>query len=454
MKPNHHSASRPPPSAFFSLQAFRLSGFFLGATLALCALNTLNAQNTLQLGAHTFTPTQKTYGGTPVIPLWKAQKPTSSQTKAAGFPVLKDAQHVTVWSPANRGEGGFSHYAALIFHNGRFYAMWANHWHGEDAPGQRILYTTSSDARTWAPPAEVFPPPCPIGKERDTGLYFRPDNWAVADGKLYALAQIPRAKGVKPYLIAREVAGDGALGEPFLMGDLPENTPLPSCMPGPRKNPALAAKIMKYYEDNDMITWAPQPGSKVPTRGIDKAVMATPFTFRSKDGPVMFLRDMTPRNVEEGRQSNRLYVSYPDGKGGWTPPYPTDIPCANARAQARTLPDGRVLLTGNQIAHTFDAGLGFMTRDPLTLAISPDGTTFTHAFALRSSGSAVLKHRFPGITGRNLGYGYPSMIIHDGTVYVLYSVNKEDMAITIVPLDSITTAMSDAQEKPRRKKPQ
>ena len=114
--------------------------------------------------------------------------------------------------------------------------------------------------------------------------------------------------------------------------------------------------------------------------------------------------------------------------------YPTDIPDSHSRTQAVTLSDGRVLLVGNQTAHTFDRGL-YLVRDPLTIAVSPDGKDFTKVFALRSG---VPSRQFSGIAGSGpMGHGYPSMIVHNGRIYVFYSINKESMAISIVPISAI-----------------
>ena len=57
----------------------------------------------------------------------------------AGYPVLTNARHVMVYR-ATRETGAYSHHSHLCVHNGRFYAMWSNHPHGEDGPGQRSHY--------------------------------------------------------------------------------------------------------------------------------------------------------------------------------------------------------------------------------------------------------------------------------------------------------------------------
>jgi hypothetical protein len=129
--------------------------------------------------------------------------------------------------------------------------------------------------------------------------------------------------------------------------------------------------------------------------------------------------------------NNRMYVSFSDSLDQWPALHPTDIPDSPSRAEAVTLADGTVLLIGNQIAHTFDTAL-YLDRDPLTVAVSADGLVFDRVFALRAD--APRQFRFAGIGGRNLGFGYSSSLVHDGWLYTLYSIGKEDMAITRVPI--------------------
>ena len=406
---------------------------------------------TLKLGGHTFEISRKMADGkTPIIPLWEAQMPTSNQLKAVGFPILKEARHFDVWKPAEQSEGAYNHYACLIFHKGRFYAMWGNHPYGENCPGQRVLFTSSTDGRSWEPPAVLFPQPCFVLSKGAKGMYLVPDRWVEVDGKLYAVTYV-MGSGTNTYPIACEVADNGVrFGEPVLLRELPEDVQVPQFMSEALPDPELGAKIGQWYEDNgaiswfayndtnSMISWWAQDGKGISSTGLDKARLLEFFSFRSDKGVVAFARDYSSHtSAIDRKSSNRLYVSFVNSKGVWSTMRPTNIPDSHSRAQALRLSDGRVLLAGNQIAHQFDKSL-YLVRDPLTLAVSPNGETFTKVFALRSGGRTQPKHRFSGISGSTpAGYGYPSMVVHDGMLYVLYSVNKEDMAITIVPLSAL-----------------
>jgi len=393
---------------------------------------------TLKLGTRTFTITEKTPDGTPILHFWQAKMPTSDQTKAVGFPVLKEAQHFDVWKPAGLEEGVYNHYACLILHNGLFYASWGNHSFGENGPGQRVLYATSLDGKTWEAPQELFPAPGPVLPRGERGVYLCPDRFVEVEGKLYAVAYVFGSIGTNLYPIAREVDGS-RLGEPFLLKEIPSNVTLPQFMPASTYNPVLAQKIQKWYKDQDAISWwAYSEKIGIPNRGINDAALIESYSFRSKDGLVAFLRDYsTHAKVNDRKSSNRVYACFEDGNGGWSAVYPTDIPDSHSRGQAIKLSDGSVLLIGNQIAHQFDKGL-YLKRDPLTVAFSPDGTYFTNVFALRSAGEAGISHRFSDIPGsKPAGYGYLSSITHNDTLYVCYTVNKEDIAISIVPLSLI-----------------
>jgi len=396
-------------------------------------------KGTITLGTRTIEYHEKTFRGTPVIPMWEAQMPIDDRANAAGLPLLAEARHYDVWQPFAVEDGAYNHYATLFFHDGRFHAMWANHWYGEDGPGQRILYSFSENAREWTKPMELFSPPDTIRPRGEEGLYLAPDRFVDIDGKLYAVVYNQRPDR---FPIAREIAANGTLGEPFLVTYVPRRARLPKFMPRPRQHPEIARKINNWYTTHDRVSWwarsSSAVGTRVPSRSIDEAVMIESAAYRSPKGMVVLYRDWGPTNTDDTdyKRSNRVYVSFEDGKGGWSVPYPTNIPDANSRVCVMRIPDGRVLLVGNQIAPQFDSGL-YMQRDPLTLAISPNGEVFTQVFALRSD-DVPRRPRIAGITGRRIGgFGYPSMLLHEDMIYILYSIHKEDIAITIVPLSAI-----------------
>jgi autotransporter-associated beta strand protein len=50
----------------------------------------------------------------------------------------------------------YSHHAHLVFFKGLFFAVWSNGRQDEDAPGQRVLLSTSTDFRAWTPPVPLL----------------------------------------------------------------------------------------------------------------------------------------------------------------------------------------------------------------------------------------------------------------------------------------------------------
>src|SRR5690606_17763882 len=110
-----------------------------------------------QVGSKTIKTVKKTNDGAPVVPMWNTRLATDDLRSGAGFPILKEAEHARVWQPSTREEGAYNHYACLIHHKGKFYAMWGNHELGEDAPGQRVLYATSDTWGQWTDVAELYP---------------------------------------------------------------------------------------------------------------------------------------------------------------------------------------------------------------------------------------------------------------------------------------------------------
>ncbi|SKB57003.1 BNR repeat-like domain-containing protein [Parapedobacter luteus] len=387
----------------------------------------------IQVGTRDVETDQFTSKGTPVVPMWKAPMATVDIRNGAGFPILSDAEHDVVWQPSVREDGAYNHYACLIHHNGRFYAMWGNHEFGEDAPGQRVLYAHADEWGNWTDAEELFPAPGPVLPRSENGIHLKPDCWAIIDDVLYAITYV---HGAGVYPIARAVSEEGTLGEPFLVQSLPNNGSLPVFMEGddaPTAPSPIGERLYRWYRENDQISWWANASWGVQRTAVDGQSLIESFIYRAKDGGlVLMLRDWGHANNPV--HTNRMYVSFNDGTGGWAAPYPTDIPDSPSRAQALTLEDGTVLLIGNQNVNRYDQAL-YLDRDPMTISISKDGYTFDRVYALRTG--SPTGHRFSGIGGRNPGYAYSSSIVRDGWLYTMYSIGKEDMGITRVPLSAL-----------------
>src|SRR5690606_30389785 len=202
---------------------------------------------------------------------------------------------------------------------------------------------------------------------------------------------------------------------------------------GQSNPPPIGTRLYDWYRENDLISWWAGTSWGVQRTATDGHSLIESFIYSAKDGKlVLMLRDWgTSSNPVH---SNRMYVSFNDGVGGWATPYPTDIPDSPSRAQAITLEDGTVLLIGNQNVNRYDQAL-YLDRDPMTVSISKDGYVFDRVYALRTG--SPTGHRFSGVGGRNPGYAYSSSIVFDGQLYTLYSIGKEDMGITRVPLTAL-----------------
>lgn len=387
----------------------------------------------IKVGTKVVRTNKVTGDGTPVVPMWNAQMATDDLRNGAGFPILTEAEHAMVWEPATKDDGAYNHYACLVHHKGRFYAMWGNHELGEDAPGQRVLYATSETWGEWSGVRELFPAPGPVLPRSERGIHLKPDRWAVIDDELYAITYV---HGAGVYPIARSVSENGELGEPFLVENLPGNGALPIYMQGAGASvtaPPIGVRLYNWYRENDHISWWAAASWGVQRKSVEGQSLIESFIYRAKDGGlVLMLRDWG--HNKNPVHNNRLYVSFNDGTGGWDIPHPTDIPDSPSRAQAITLDDGTVLLIGNQNVDRFDQAL-YLDRDPMTVSISKDGYTFDRVYALRVN--APKNYIFPGIGGRNFGYAYSSSIVLDDWLYTLYSVGKEHMSITRVPLSAM-----------------
>lgn len=391
----------------------------------------------IKVGSKTFTTNKYTAAGTPVVPMWDLPLFNPLITDGTGgFELLDNAEHASVWQPQSLAEGAYNHYACLAYHKGRFYAMWGNHQYGEDGPGQKVMWASSDEWGSWTDAEELFPSPGPMLPRDDNGIHLKPDRWAVIDDELYAITYVVGAG--TGYPIARQVYENGEIGEPFLVTELPNNSGLPEYMDeedhsGPP--PVIGGRLRDWYDETDQVSWWAGGEWGVRRTGVDGQTLIECFMYRAKDDNlVVMLRDWGHWNNPV--HNNRIYVSFRSDDGGvWSAPYPSDIPDSPSRGEAVTLDDGTVLLIGNQIVNVFDRA-EYLNRTPITVAISQDGYVFDRVYSLRANAPTTWRLA-GGIGGRNPGFAYSSSLVHEGWLYTLYSIGKEDMGITRVRLSDL-----------------
>lgn len=372
----------------------------------------------------------QTKTGTPVVHMWECSSPNAKK-RNLGYTEPRGVVHSVVLK-TDRKTGGYNHHSKLIAHNGLFYAMWSNHSKREDGAGQRVLYSTSKDGRKWMPWMELAPPPVPQESETPEKLWLAPVGWLIHEGRLWAwIGGYSLNAEMKTYLY-REVTTEGTPG------------PILSSHPGWRNcaETGFSVEQANSPESQTVISSLQNQGKRPRApQGIDSDKLNESIFYQAADGRYVCLS-------RDEAFSHRLYVSITQNLQDWPLSRPSDIPDAPSMTVNVQLSDGTVLLVGNQVATEFDNGgqQRFYDRVPLVVSVSKDGFIFDRAYAIRTDSH---RHRVDGVAGRGEGGGqYPSALVQSGRLYVLYSMAKEDIAITEIPLSELMISNSSVQVFP------
>lgn len=389
--------------------------------------------------------------GVPVIKMWRASMP-QPDVMGAGYRPVPGITHRKLYD-ATWETGAYNHHTRIAVHDGRFYGSWSNGFFAEDASGQRVLFSTSEDGAHWSDWRVLFPSPDEIRGNGEPGYYLYAGGWESFDGKLYAAATFYRMLGFENAdrtsfsptadaehlyhhmerhgVLMREVTPGGELGPIFMLeGKLPADGELLfDVLPaGAILSEDATKRLRTAYRGGDM--------SVVPPHGMnigsdDDVRLSEGNAWQREDGTwVCLLRD--------DKFSHRKYVSVSQDDGAtWTPAMPTNIPDSPSAIVSVTLDNGTVLVLGNLMAP--ESGFDnpkpkHYDRDPLMIAVSKDGYTFTEAYALRAGQHDYVVPRTV-VRGRGGGAQYPDFVVHDHALYVIYSMGKEAVWVSRVPLE-------------------
>ncbi len=359
-----------------------------------------------------------------------------SNSKSLGLTAIA-GEHKAIHHATEESGFRFAHHPGLIVFKGRLYCSWSNGRAHEDRPDQRVLYSSSADGKTWSSPEILAKPPEDVyGSCVAAGFHVHDDTlvayytltheypthnlhneknalWAITsrDGANWSQ---PTKVAVGFYIEAPRLLSNGRL---FLGGEHTGEI---------WKSHQARMRLMYSDSANGIDGWkqaAIDPAAAKPN-GLKVFGYTESCPFIRKDGVVV----CPFRN-----QSGFLYASVSRDNGKtWSVPQQTNFPDSMARFSTGRLQDGRIYVINNP-------GPDRMNRSLLTIALSDDGIVFNRAWIIRGEPTT---QRFKG-KGKRDGWQYPSSLVWKNSLFVTCSVNKEDVVITRIALDSF--------DKPNRK---
>jgi len=316
-----------------------------------------------------------------------------------------------------KGQSQFNLHSYLAHFDGRFFAMWSSAAAREEDPDQQILFSTSRDGHAWSAARTLAPDPDGAkGPKRwiARGLFVR-------DKRLYALgARISsanygqRGKAVvwqDLELVWFEWNGsawaDKGVFAPNCMNNFPPEL--------------LGGRLFMPCRDANMELFSAFADPAKPTEWKYER-LAAPAPFERLDEPSWFIGvdGVAHLVIRDNNRSRRLIHMFSRDQGKtWSPAVQTNYPDATSKNYIGRLSTGAYYLINNPNPEA---------RDPLAISFSKDGWSFRYPAAIRKEAPAP---RFKQGKGT---LQYPHAIEHNGSLWVIYSTNKEDIQVTEIPI--------------------
>lgn len=330
-----------------------------------------------------------------------------------------ESQHSVVYV-AVENETGFNHHPFIVFWDGRFFAQWNDGYIGEDEPGQRVRYAVSEDALEWSEPIDL--------SGRNDERKFTASGLWIREGAMYALVSLRDSQheetvetGEDPLLFAYKWNSErDEFEEPVVMAvdyfaqNIPQKLPNGKWM-----------ILGKGGGADGQFSWGPMKAAIGGVESIDDwSISNLPGAGSLEEAEWYTLPNdhLVAHFRTRGERPLYLARSYSVDNGKtWVGPVATNFPEAGARHHGLRLSNGLYALLVNPNPNG---------RIPFSIALSKDGLVYDRIGNVRTEETT---RRWAG-RAKGRGYQYMRGFEHEGKLYTIYSVNKEDIVVSIIPI--------------------